>query len=143
PAGLRSPLLMARFGRHAIRTAERFASTKFEDERTRALFAGVAAHGIVPLDHLSTAGYGLALLVAAHAVGWPVARGGSQQIANAMAAYLRSLGGEIVTGAPVESLDALPPARAVLCDVTPRQLIRLAGDRMPAGYRKRLERYRY
>ena len=85
----------------------------------------------------------LALIVAAHAGGWPVARGGSQRVADAMAAYLRSLGGEIVTGMRVESLAALPPARAVLCDVTPRQFMRMAGDRLPSGYRKRLDRYRY
>jgi phytoene dehydrogenase-like protein len=143
PLGLRNPLLMARFGRHAIRSAEALASSRFRDERTRAMFAGVAAHSMVPLDQLSTAGYALALIIAAHANGWPVARGGSQRVANAMAAYLRSLGGEIVTDMRVDSLAALPPARAVLCDVTPRQLVRMAGDRLPRRYRQRLDRYRY
>ena len=143
PLGLRNPLLMARFGRHAIRSAEGFARSRFRDERTRAMFAGVAAHSMVPLDQLSTAGYGLALIIAAHAGGWPVARRGSQRVADAMAAYLRSLGGDIVTDMRVESLTALPPARAVLCDVTPRQFVRMAGDRLPHRSRKRLGRYRY
>jgi phytoene dehydrogenase-like protein len=143
PPGLRHPLLMARFGMHAIRSAEGLALSAFESERTRALFAGVAAHSLVPLDHLSTAGFGLTLTIAAHAVGWPVVRGGSQRLADAMAAYLRSLGGEIVTDMRVESLDALPESRAVLCDVTPRQLLRIAGHRMPSSYGRRLERYRY
>jgi len=143
PPGLRHPVLMARFGLAAIRSASGLAGARFRDERTRALFAGAAAHSMVPLDYAATAGYALGLIVAAHAVGWPVARGGSQHVADALASYLRSLGGEIETGVRVESLAQLPPARAVLCDVTPRQFLRIAGDRVPAGYRQRLERYRY
>ncbi|MEP6494673.1 MAG: NAD(P)/FAD-dependent oxidoreductase [bacterium] len=143
PFGFRHPFLMANFGRHAIRSAEGFARRSFADERTRAMFAGVAAHSVVPLDQLATAGYGLGLLVAAHAVGWPVARGGSQRLSDAMAAYLRSLGGEIITDTRVGRLEELPPSRTTLCDVTPRQLLRLAGDRFPARYRRRLGRYRY
>jgi phytoene dehydrogenase-like protein len=107
------------------------------------MYAGVAAHSLVPLDKLATSGYALGLMVAAHAVGWPFSRGGAQQLANALAAYLRSLGGEIVTGTPVESLAALPASRVVLLDVTPRQLIAIAGDRLSRFYRWRLERYRY
>ncbi|HVT40328.1 MAG TPA: NAD(P)/FAD-dependent oxidoreductase [Gemmatimonadaceae bacterium] len=133
---------MAKFGRHAIRSAEGFAH-HFESERTRAMFAGAAAHSMVPLDKLSTAGYGLGLIISAHAGGWPVARGGSRRLGEAMAAYLTSLGGEIVTGERITSLASLPRSRAILCDITPRQLVRIAGERMPGGYRSRLERYRY
>jgi phytoene dehydrogenase-like protein len=107
------------------------------------MFAGVAAHSMVPLDKLATSGYTLGLLIAAHAVGWPVSRGGAQRLANALAAYLRSLGGDVVTDTPVESLASLPPSRVVLLDVTPRQLVRIAGDRLSRFYRWRLSRYRY
>jgi phytoene dehydrogenase-like protein len=143
PPRLTSPMLMARFGLRAGLPAAVLARTVFRDERTRALFAGAAAHAVVPLEFLTTAGYGLGLMIAAHAVGWPVARGGSQTVAAAMAAYLESLGGEIITGTPVESLGALPPSRTVLCDISPRQLLRLAGARMPDRYRRRSQRYRY
>jgi len=143
PLSLRHPFLMATFGRHAIQSAEGFARRSFVEERTRAMFAGVAAHSMVPLDQLATAGYGLGLLVSAHAVGWPVARGGSQRLSHAMADYLRTLGGEIITDARVERLEDLPSSRTTLCDVTPRQLVRLAGDRLPSGYRARLDTYRY
>ena len=142
PAGPRHPLLMARFGLTAIRSAA-YLARRFRDERTRSLIAGAAAHSMVPLDYASTAGYALGLIVAAHAAGWPVARGGSQQVANALAAYLRTLGGDIVTGTRVEALSQLPPSRAVLCDVTPRQFLRIAGERTPDRYRRRLSRYRY
>jgi phytoene dehydrogenase-like protein len=143
PPGLRHPLLMARFGRLAIRSAAALARARFRDERARAMFAGAAAHSMVPLEYATTSGFALALIVAAHAGGWPVARGGSQQVAGALASYLRSLGGEIVTGTRVDSLAQLPASRTVLCDVTPRQFLRIAGDKVPAGYRRRLERYRY
>jgi phytoene dehydrogenase-like protein len=143
PVNVKHPLLMASFGLKAIQSAAGLARRRFSGARARAMFAGVAAHSLVPLEYAATAGYGLGLLMAAHAVGWPVVRGGSQNAANAMASYLRSLGGEIVTGERVESLAQLPKARVVLADVTPRQLLALAGDRAPAGYRRRLERFRY
>ncbi len=137
-----SPVLL-RFSRSAVRSALGLARAAFSDDRSRAMFCGVAAHSMVPLDKLGTAGYGLGLLAAAHAVGWPVVRGGSQQLSAAMASYLKSLGGEIVTGARVDSLTALPPSRVVLCDVTPRQFLRIAGSSAPPRYRRRLARYRY
>jgi phytoene dehydrogenase-like protein len=143
PAGFRHPLLMARFGLHAIRSASALAHGRFRDERTRAMLAGAAAHSMVPLDYAATAGYALGLIVAAHATGWPVARGGSQQVAGVLASYLRSLGGEIVTGARIDSLAQLPSSRIVLCDVTPRQFVRIAGARLPESYRRRLSRFRY
>ena len=143
PFSLRHPIRMAKFGRFAGRSASSLARRQFESERTRAMFAGVAAHCMVPLEKLATSGYALGLIIAAHSVGWPVARGGSQQASNALAAYLRSLGGEIETGAPIESLDALPTSRVILCDVTPRQLVRIAGERLGGLYRWRLSRFRY
>ncbi len=143
PLGARHFMTMASFGRHAIRSAAGLATHRFQSERTRAMFAGVAAHSMVPLEKLATAGYALGLIVAAHTAGWPVARGGSQRLCDAMAAYLRSLGGELVTNAPVDSLADLPASRVVMCDVTPRQFIRMGGDRLPRLYRWRLSRYRY
>lgn len=143
PFSVRHPIVMAKFGRHAIWSAAGLAKHVFESERTRAMYAGVAAHSMVPLEKLATSGYALGLMIAAHAVGWPVSRGGAQSLANALAAYLRSLGGEIVTGTPVESLAALPPSRVVLLDVTPRQLVRIAGEKLSGFYRWRLDRYRY
>jgi phytoene dehydrogenase-like protein len=139
----RHPVEMARFGLLAIRPARSLAKRLFKGERARGLFAGLAAHSIMPLDRSLTAAFGLILGVLGHTVGWPMPRGGSQRIADALGSYFRSLGGEIVTSVPVESIDDLPSARAVLLDVTPRQLIRIAGHRLPSGYRHRLEDYRY
>ncbi len=139
----RHPLAMARFGRHAWRSSAGVAKSAFKDDRARALFTGLGAHSMLPLDQMPTASFSLMLGITAHARGWPVARGGSQNIADAMAAYLRSLGGAVVTGRRVRAMDDLPPARAFLFDVTPRQLLHIAGDRFPAGYRRQLERYRY
>lgn len=143
----RDPLLMARFGLRAVRSASGLARADFRGEPARALFAGNAAHSVMPLTQWPTAAFGLTLAAAGHAVGWPVARGGSQQIANAMAAYFRSLGGEIVTDAPVENVDelsgALRGARTIVLDLTPRQVVRIAGHRLPARYRRALERYRH
>jgi phytoene dehydrogenase-like protein len=139
----RHPVALARFAFHALRSASAATSSLFRGERARALFAGCSGHSMLPPDKSVTAAFGLVLLTLGHVAGWPVARGGSQAIADALASYLRSLGGEIETGRPVESLGDLPRARAVLCDVTPRQLVRIAGDRLPPSYRHALERYRY
>lgn len=139
----RHPIALAKFGRRAFRSARGLAEGHFTDQRARGLFAGLAAHSFLPLEQLATAAFGLVLGITGHAIGWPVARGGSQKIADALASYLRHFGGEIVTGAAVESLDDLQPARVVLCDVTPRQLLRIAGNRLPPRYRRKLERYRY
>ena len=140
---LRHPLLLGRFGLQAVCPASFLARSLFEGERARALFAGCAAHSFLPLERPPSAAAGLLLALTGHAAGWPLPRGGAQKIADALAAYLRSLGGEIVTGAPVASLEELPSARAVLFDLTPRQILRIAGPRLPAGYRRRLESYRY
>ncbi len=138
----RHPLLLSRFGLKAIRSARKLVESAFARERARGLFGGAAAHAILPLEWRGTAAFGLILSLSAHADGWPVARGGSQKLSDALASYLRSLGGRIRTGATIESLDELPPSQAVLCDMTPRQLLKLAGDRLPEGYRRRLERFR-
>lgn len=137
------PLLLARFGRLGIRPAYGLARSAFDGDRARALFAGNAAHSMVPLTRSPTAAFGLTLAAAGHAVGWPIARGGSRGIAAALASLLRSLGGEIVTGAPVENIDELRGARTVLLDLTPRQVLRVAGHRLPPRYRRALERFRY
>jgi phytoene dehydrogenase-like protein len=137
------PLLLARFGWHGLHSAAGLARSEFQDERTRALFAGMAAHAMLPLDQAVTAAFGLVLGSAAHAVGWPFPRGGAQRIADSLALHLRSLGGTIITGVCVESLGQLPPAKAVLCDIGPHQLAQIAGASLPAAYRRQLQRYRY
>ncbi len=139
----RHPVSMVRFGLPALLPAATLAKMLFRGERARAVFAGMAVHAMMPLAWPATAAFGLMLGILAHAVGWPMARGGSQHIVDALAAYLRSLGGEIVTGRWVERMADLPPAAATLFDVTPRQLERIAGDRLPAGYRRKLRGYRY
>ena len=139
----RHPLAMARFGRLALRSAAGLARSRFAGDRARALLAGNAAHSMLRLESAPSAGVGLLLMALGHAVGWPIVRGGSQRIADGMAQELRRLGGEIETGREVRSLDELPPARATLLDVTPRQLLGIAGMRMPAGAWRRLARYRY
>jgi len=139
----RHPLTTARFGLRAIRSAESLARGVLKTERSRALFAGLAAHSVLPLDQPATAAIGLVLGGAAHVAGWPIPRGGSQRIADALASYLRSLGGEVVTGWHIRNLDELPKAAITLCDLTPRGLLAIAGDRLPASYRQALARYRY
>lgn len=131
------------FGLQAIRSGKGFARSTFRDESARALFAGMAAHSILPLDQAITASFGLVMLIMGHQGGWPLARGGSQKITQAMADYLCSLGGEIRTGHRVTSLDELPPSRAIFFDTSPREVLKIAGDRLPARYRRQLEGYRY
>lgn len=137
------PFVLARFGLSAIRSAYGLARTRFQGERARALFAGMAAHSMLPLEQSPSAAFGLVLGIVGHALGWPIPRGGSQNIVNALDAYLRTLGGEIVTGVEVTSLHELPAARAILFDVTPRQLLHIAGDALPTHYQHSLQRYRY
>jgi phytoene dehydrogenase-like protein len=143
PLPPRHPLVLARLGLHGLRSAARLAGSRFEDEKARGLFAGLAAHSMLSLRAPVSASFGLMLGTVAHAHGWPVVRGGSQRLAEGLVAHLRSLGGEVETGRPVESLDELPPARALLLDLAPRGLARVAGQRLPARYLRRLERFRY
>jgi phytoene dehydrogenase-like protein len=137
------PFALARFGLKALQPAEQLARRRFATPGARALFAGIAAHGMIPLDERPTAAFGLVLGAMAHVAGWVIPRGGAQSFTDALAGYLRSLGGEIVAGQRVASVDDLPPARAVLCDLSPRPLLRLAGHKFPEWYRLKLEQYRY
>jgi phytoene dehydrogenase-like protein len=139
----RHPGLATRFGLRAIQPATRLARSWFEEEPAKALIAGLAAHAILPLEYWATSAVGLILGLAGHVVGWPIVLGGSQRLSECLASWFRSLGGEVVTGWRVESLDELPPARVVLLDVTPRQVVRIAGHRLPSGYVRRLGRFRY
>jgi phytoene dehydrogenase-like protein len=143
PLPPRHPLSLSRFGLQALRSARGLVESRFHGDAAQALFAGLAGHGMLPLEEPTTASIALVLGMLAHAVGWPIPKGGSYAIINAMAAYLESLGGEIVTGQEVTSLDDLLESRSVLLDVTPRQIVRICGDHLPSGYRRKLERYRY
>ncbi len=139
----RHPGLFARFGLQAMRSTSSWARQQFEHPAARALVAGCGAHSFLPLGEPFTAAFSLMLGIAGHAVGWPCARAGSGRIADAMAAYLRHLGGTIGTGREVATMADLPPAKAYLFDVFPHALARIAGDRLPAGYRSALGRYRH
>ena len=139
----RHPLLMARFGLTGLLPAVTLARRAFRGERARAVLAGMASHAMMPLSRPATAAFGLVLAVVAHAIGWPMARGGSQRIADALGAHLRSLGGEIITSHPVQSKADLPDAQAILLDTSPCQLVQIAGEELPVGYRQALSRYRY
>jgi phytoene dehydrogenase-like protein len=138
----RHPVAMASFGLRAVRSAKSVASA-FDGEPARALFGGCAAHAFLPLEHAFTASFGMLLAGSAHAVGWPFARTGSQAVADALAGHLRDLGGEIETGRWVRSLDDLAPADLVLLDVTPRQVLDLAGDALSGFERRRWGAFRY
>ena len=139
----RHPLLMARLGLLGFPSAVALSRHWFRNPRTKALFAGLAAHSILALDEPLSASFGLVLGAAAHAVGWPIPRGGAQSISNALCAHLATLGGTVKTSTRIGSLDALAGRDVILCDVTPRQLLRIAGDRLSASYKRQLERYRY
>jgi phytoene dehydrogenase-like protein len=136
------PVLFARFGLHALPSMRQLAR-RFDDQPAPALLAGIAAHAMLPLEKLVTSSFALVLGLSGHGVGWPMARGGSGAICQALIARLRARGGEIVTGQPVRSLSELPKARAYVLDVTPKQLIAIAGDRLSSSYVSRLKRFRY
>ena len=137
------PVLMARFGRHAVRSALGLAGSTFKGERARALFAGMAGHSFLPLEKAGTAAFGLILATLGHVAGWPVAAGGSSAISTALADYFSSLGGRIITGTAVTNLEVFPSGTIFLLDVTPRQLLQMAGRSFDSGYRRRLTAYRY
>jgi phytoene dehydrogenase-like protein len=138
----RNPVALARFGLKAIQPAQ-WLARRFSAEPARALFAGLAGHSFLSLKAPASAAFGLVLGAAGHAVGWPFPRGGAQKIADALAGYLRSLGGHIETGRPIENLAELPRSRALLFDTAPRALLKLAGSRLPPSYRRALERFPY
>jgi phytoene dehydrogenase-like protein len=134
---------MARFASSALRPAVGLARSRFEGDRARALVAGCCAHSMLSLRTPASAAFGIVLALSAHQVGWPVARGGSQRLADSLVAEVGSLGGHVETGHWVESLDEVADASLTLVDVTPRQLLRLAGGRLPERYARGLRRYRY
>jgi len=136
------PFLLARFGLDGVRSALSLAK-RFRGDAARALFGGCAAHSFLPLDGAGSASFGLVLAIAGHAIGWPCAKGGSGAIIEALASYFRSLGGTIQTSTPVRSMGDVPSSRAVLFDVTPRQIADIAGNELPPSYTKRLRRFRY
>jgi phytoene dehydrogenase-like protein len=138
----RHPFLKARFGLKALRSARGLATAAFARERTRGFFAGLAAHSILPMESPFTAAAGLVFGLLGHSYGWPLARGGSQAIAGALASYLRKLGGRIETRRRIARFEDLPPSRAVLFDLSPRAVAAIAGPRL-GRYRKVLESYRY
>jgi phytoene dehydrogenase-like protein len=139
----RRPFLAGRFGVRALVPAQALARLAFAEEPARALFGGVAAHSLLSLREPATSAFALILMLAAHRAGWPLARGGSASVAQMLVGRLRELGGELVCDHPVDSIDALPPARAVLLDLTPREVLRVAGEHLRGRYRRGLERYRY
>ncbi|MGZ4704499.1 MAG: phytoene desaturase family protein [Acidimicrobiales bacterium] len=140
---LRSLPALLRFGPSAASSAERFAHRRFATDEAQALMAGLAAHSVLSLGAPGTAGFGMVLGLLGHLVGWPMARGGSQAIADALVSLLLAHGGEVVVGHPVRTLADVPPAGSILLDLSPRQVLDLGGVRLPARYRRRLNRFRY
>ena len=139
------PLLLARFGLNAILPATTVAR-RFTTEPARALFGGLAAHSFMALDQPLSGSFGLVLGAAAHAVGWPIPRGGAQSLTNALAAHLAHLGGRITISTRIHSFADLPACDLTLCDITPRQLLALAGqspDKLTSSYRRQLAAYKY
>jgi phytoene dehydrogenase-like protein len=139
----RHPLALMRFGLPALRSARGLARGRFRDDTARALFAGLAAHSMLPLDRPLSASFGLVLGTYAHAVGWPMIRGGSAAVSDALAAEIRALGGEIVVDRRIRSLAELPASRVVIFDTTPTALTAIAGDRLPERTRRRYAAFRY
>jgi phytoene dehydrogenase-like protein len=143
PRLIRHPFALAASSLRALRPARNLAADLFEGEKARGLFAGNAAHSFLPLEKRPSAMFGLLLCTLGHAFGWPFPRGGSQRIADALVSYFRSLGGKVFTGVRVQSVDEVPRTRAVLFDVTPRQLLDIAGEHFPERYQNALKGYRY
>ena len=139
----RHPIGLARFGLRGIGSAMDLIDSRFRQDAARALVAGIAAHSMLRLDRRPTAGFAMVLAALAHTFGWPLVKGGSNEISSALARHFESLGGVIATGWRVKSIDELPQYRALLFDLTPAQLLRVAGDRLPTNYRSKLKKFRY
>jgi phytoene dehydrogenase-like protein len=137
-----NPLLMARFGMLALQSAQSIAS-RFRDQRTRALFAGLAAHSFLSLDEPLSAAFGILMAVPAHAVGWPVPRGGAQSITNALCGVFASFSSKVSVSSPVQNLAAVEKYDLTICDLTPRQMLKVAGQRLSETYKRQLANYRY
>ncbi|HTJ31143.1 MAG TPA: NAD(P)/FAD-dependent oxidoreductase, partial [Acidobacteriaceae bacterium] len=135
------PLALANFGRRAMQPATRLAG-KFQGERARALFAGCAAHSVLPLTHAFSSAFALVLMAAGHAGGWPIAAGGAQSVADALAGYLRSLGGRIETGRWIQTLEELEE-EIVFYDLSPAGLVKMAGEALAPAYRRVLEVFQH
>jgi len=136
------PIDMAAFGLNALRSASSLVA-KFKTKEARGLWAGMAAHSLQPLSNLGTSAFGLVLMATGHLKGWPVPKGGSKQIANALSSYFISLGGKIETGIPVRSMKDIPASKVLLFDLTPKQILEIAGERFSSLYSWQLRRYRY
>ncbi len=143
PLPPKHPLAFVGFSLLAARPATNLARSYFKEEATRALFAGMAAHSILPLEQLGSGAFGIVLSALAHTAGWPLVRGGSQNLINALAAYYQSLGGEITTGNWIQRMEDLPRSRIVMLDVTPHQFSRIAGEQLSKRYLRQLSRFRY
>lgn len=139
----KTPFLMARFGLKALQPAERLAHTAFTTHHAKALFAGLAAHSILPLDAISTSAVAMVFCAVAHNIGWPFPRGGSHAITKSMAGYFESLGGEIECESNIESLDQLPDSKVIFFNTTPDQLLRIGGDKIPNKYARKLRSFEY
>ncbi|MDQ3070035.1 MAG: NAD(P)/FAD-dependent oxidoreductase [Acidobacteriota bacterium] len=137
------PLRMARFGMMGLQSCERLVRRRFAGHRARALFAGCAAHSFLAMEAPASASFGIVLAVAGHARDWPVARGGSQRLTDALVSHLQTLGGTVETGRPVRRMEDVPESRAVLFDLAPRHMERIAGDALPRAYREKLRRFRH
>ncbi len=137
------PVCLLGFALYGLQSAAGFTFRNFRGKRAKALFAGLAAHSMLPLETRFTAAVGLLLSLTGHTAGWPFPRGGSQKLADALTAYFKSLGGHIVTARPVTSLEELPPSDAVLFDTSPRGMLEIAGNHFPSSYRSRLRNFRY
>jgi phytoene dehydrogenase-like protein len=144
PLGLpRHPPPFLKFGRYAFRSAYTLTNSIFKEERAKALFAGLGAHSIMPLNASFTASFSLILGLLGHSVGWPVAKGGSQGIPDALSGYFQSRGGHIQTGTYINSLDDVPKTRAILLDITPKQMLEMTGHRISDENAKRYRKFRY
>lgn len=139
----RHPFLLAKFSQDALPSATFVARRRFRGERVRALFAGLAAHSFLSLNAPMSASFGLVLGATAHAIGWPIPRGGAQSISDALAAHLAHLGGKVVTSRRIENLDQLEKCDLTMCDITPLQLLRVAGSRLSKNFRELLGKFRY
>ncbi|HSR17203.1 MAG TPA: NAD(P)/FAD-dependent oxidoreductase [Ignavibacteriaceae bacterium] len=138
-----NPVKLGKFGFYAVKPAEKFINNYFSHEYAKSFFAGMAGHSIMSLDKLITSAIGLVLIILGHRIGWPVSKGGSQKIADALALYFQSLGGSIETNHKINSLNELRDFNIILFDITPKQLLKIMGDKFPACYKKQLEKYTY
>jgi phytoene dehydrogenase-like protein len=143
PIPPRHPIASARFAMKALLPSTFLAKQVFRDEPAKALFAGMSAHSILPLETVATSAFGLVTNLLAHTVGWPLVKGGTRNLSNGLAAYLLSLGGEIITNYHVKKISDLPQFRAALFDTSPHAMLDIAGELLPRGYQEQVRRYRY